>query len=160
MSTTITWNGMEDCRDLFARLREQTDDLRPVLGSIGTQLTESAKDRIQDEKKAPNGTAWPSYVNPSYASLKRSGIRRKKHYPGASVWILAPSPGGLLDHSGNLLKSIIYNVSSDKVYVGSNEEYARRHQEGGGGIPARPYLGISDDDANAINQFIRDALGE
>lgn len=158
--STVTWDGMDDCRDLFARLRAQTDDLRPTLNAIGNELTESAKDRIQDEKKAPDGTPWPSYVNPNYASLKRSGIRRKNPVAGLGRWILEPSGGGLLEHSGNLLQSITYNVSSDSVNVGSNEEYARRHQEGGGGIPARPSLGVSRDDANAINQFIRQALAE
>lgn len=160
MSTTITWNGMDDCRDLFARLRTHTDDLRPVLDSIGNELTESAKSRIADEKKSPDGTPWPSYVNPNYASLKRSGIRRKKPVAGLGRWILEPSGGGLLEHSGNLLQSITYNVSRESVNVGSNEEYARRHQEGGDGIQARLYLGVSRIDANAINQFIRDALGE
>lgn len=136
MSTTITWNGMDDCRDLFARLRAHTDDLRPTLNAIGNELTESAKSRIADEKKSPEGVAWAE-LNPDYAARKR------QH-----------SSGGILEYTGNLLNSMTYNVSATKVRVGSNEVYANRHQQ------TRPYLGISDDDANAINQFIRDALGE
>lgn len=149
---------MDGCRALFARLRAQTDDLTPVLDTIGHHFTESTKERIADEKKSPDGTAWQGYVKPNYASIKREGIRRKNISAGVNDWILEPSGGGLLEHSGNLLQSITYNVSSDSVNVGSNEEYARRHQEGGGGIPDRPYLGVSSDDANAINQFIRDEL--
>lgn len=136
MSTTITWNGMDDCRDLFARLREQTDDLRPILNTIGHELTESTKTRIQDEKRSPEGEAWKP-LEPGYAARKRQ-----------------ESSGGILVYVGNLLQSITYNVSPTKVLVGSNEVYANRHQQ------TRPYLGVSDDDANAINQFIRDALGE
>lgn len=136
MSTTITWNGMDDCRDLFARLREQTDDLRPILNTIGHELTESTKTRIADEKASPEGVAWAP-LDPDYAARKRQ-----------------ESSGGILEYSGNLLQSIIYNVSATDVRVGSNEVYANRHQQ------TRPYLGVSADDANAINQFIRDALGD
>ena len=136
MSTTVTWNGMDDCRDLFARLREQTDDLRPILNTIGHELTESTKTRISDEKASPEGVAWAP-LEPEYAA-------RKRQY----------SSGGILEYTGNLLNSMTYNVSATKVLVGSNEVYANRHQQ------TRPYLGISDNDANAINQFIRDALGE
>ena len=136
MSTTITWNGMDDCRDLFARLREQTDDLRPILNTIGHELTESTKSRIADEKRSPEGMAWKP-LDDKYAKRKR-----------------LTSSGGILVHTGNLLQSMTYNVSPSKVIVGSNEEYATYVQA------ERPYLGISSDDANAINQFIIDALGE
>lgn len=136
MSTSITWNGMDDCRDLFARLRAHTDDLRPVLNAIGNELTESARSRIADEKKSPEGEDWAE-LDPDYAA-------RKRQY----------SSGGILEYTGNLLNSMTYNVSATDVRVGSNEVYANRHQQ------TRPYLGISSNDANAINQFIRDALGE
>ncbi len=136
MSTSITWNGMDDCRDLFARLRAHTDDLRPVLNAIGNELTESARSRIADEKKSPEGEDWAE-LDPDYAA-------RKRQY----------SSGGILEYTGNLLNSMTYNVSATDVRVGSNEVYANRHQQ------TRPYLGVSEDDANAINQFIRDALGE
>ena len=136
MSTTITWNGMDDCRDLFARLRAQTDDLRPILNTIGHELTESTKTRIADVKASPEGEEWKE-LDPDYAARKRR-----------------ESSGGILVYVGNLLNSVTYNVSATDVRVGSNEVYANRHQQ------TRPYLGVSDDDANAINQFIRDALGE
>ncbi|WP_298978412.1 phage virion morphogenesis protein [uncultured Psychrobacter sp.] len=127
---------MDDCRDLFARLRAHTDDLRPVLNAIGNELTESARSRIADEKKSPEGEDWAE-LDPDYAA-------RKRQY----------SSGGILEYTGNLLNSMTYNVSATDVRVGSNEVYANRHQQ------TRPYLGVSEDDANAINQFIRDALGE
>lgn len=136
MSTTITWNGMDDCRDLFARLRAQTDDLTPILNAIGNELTESTKSRIADEKKSPEGAAWKE-LDAKYARRKR-----------------LTSSGGILVHTGNLLQSMTYNVSASDVRVGSNEEYATYVQA------ERPYLGVSSDDANAINQFIRQALAE
>ncbi|PNK59463.1 phage virion morphogenesis protein [Psychrobacter sp. FDAARGOS_221] len=135
MSTAITWQGLADCRALFARLREQTDDLTPILDTIGHELTESTKERIADEKKTPEGTAWKPLTE-KYARYKS----RK-------------SSGGLLVYTGMLLQSITYNVPTQrKVVVGATEEYAKYVQA------ERPFLGISNDDSNAIIKHIKRAL--
>lgn len=48
------------------------------------------------------------------------------------------------------------------VSIGSNRIYAAMHQYGGrtrfGQIPARPYLGISDEDEQAIMGTLQDAF--
>lgn len=134
MSTAITWSGLDECRALFARLREKTDDLTPILNTIGHELTESTKERIQDEKTTPEGMPWKP-LNEKY-------LQRKRRY----------SSGGILVYTGNLLQSMTYNASNTNVVVGTNEEYAKYVQA------ERPFLGVSSNDANAINQFIRDAL--
>lgn len=136
MSTAITWQGMDECRELFARLREKTDDLTPILNTIGHELTESTKSRIDDEKQSPEGTPWKP-LNEKY-------LQRKRRY----------SSGGILVYTGNLLQSITYNLSSNEVVVGSSEEYAKYVQA------ERPFLGISSTDSNTINQFIKDALND
>lgn len=160
MSTAITWKGMGECRELFASLRAKSDDLTPILDFAGNTLTESTKERIADTKKDPDGNPWKGYVKPNYASIKKAGIKRKKPtLKDDDEWLLTPSPGGLLEHSGRLLLSINYNVlNSNEVAVGSSEDHARRHQDGGGGIPARPFLGISSQDSNVITKHIKQVL--
>lgn len=103
----------------------------------------------------------------------RRGLRRK----AARRWT----------RKGTLKDSIDYYATSSKVMVGSNLPYARIHQKGGrtsphvirpkrkkalafGGIvrkkvnhpgsdiPARPYLGISDDDREEIMDTMTDFL--
>ena len=95
--------------------------------------------------------------------------------------------GKTLDKDGHLKDSIDYHATSSKVMVGSNLPYARIHQKGvktsphvirpkrkkalafggvvrkkvnhpGSDIPARPYLGISDDDREEIMDTMTDFL--
>lgn len=137
MSAAIVWDGMDECRALFARLRESVENPTEVLNTIGHELTESTKERISDTKTEPDGTPWKPLTE-DYAKRKR------KH-----------SSGGLLEYTGNLLQSMTYNVlNTTQVAVGATEDYAEYVQAD------RPFLGISYDDSNAINQFVKDALSE
>ncbi len=139
MSVAIQWNGMNECRALFQRLREQTDDLSPVLDFIGHTLTESAKERIADTKQTPDGQAWQA-LDAKYARRKRNK--------------LGNGDQGLLIYSNNLLQSMTYNVETDKVIVGASEEYAIYVNA------EREFLGISNDDGNTINNHIRSVLND
>jgi len=54
----------------------------------------------------------------------------------------------LLQLTGNLRQSInpgTMKQSSDSVTIFANAPYSAVHQEGGGGIPARPFMWLSDD---------------
>ncbi len=140
MSVAIVWNGMNECRELFQQLREKTDDLRPILADVGGELVASTIERIADTKKDPEGRSWKA-LDPKYA-------RRKLRKFGAN-------DGGILWFSGDLNSSIGYNVlSNNAVAVGSSEEYAEYVQK------ARPFLGISDEDSNTINNYLREKLSE
>ncbi len=137
MSVSIEWQGMNECRALFQRLREQTDDLSPILNFVGNQITESTKERIADEKHAPDGSAWKA-LDEKYAEYKSRF-----------------SSGGLLEYSGYLLQSINYNPpTASEVVIGSSMQYAEYVQK------ARPFLGISNEDNRAIINHIRSVLGD
>lgn len=135
MSTAITWKGMDECRELFASLRDKSDDLTPVLDFAGNTLTESTKERIADTKQTPAGMPWKP-LDEKYAKRKS----RK-------------SSGGILVYTSNLLQSITYSPPfSNKVVVGSSEEYAEYVQA------ERPFLGVSNQDSNAITKHIKQVL--
>lgn len=95
----------------------------------------------------------------------------------------AQSEGGkTLENKGLLRDSIDYMTTPDSVMVGSNVAYARIHQMGGtitpkkgkylkfkgkGGkdvfvkkvtIPARPYLGVSEEDKEEVQALIADFM--
>ena len=96
--------------------------------------------------------------------------------------VRADDGGQTLTDTGRLRRSIDYATTSDTVMVGSNLKYARIHQKGGtitpkkakklvfkgrGGkkvavdqvtIPARPYLGISDEDMDDVKSTMTDFL--
>ncbi len=122
---------------------------------IGRLVQESTSNRIRSTKTSPAGAAWKA---------NRAGT-------------------AILYRSGALERSIDYVASADSVVVGSGEVYARIHQQGGriepksakalafmaGGrlifaksvtIPARPYLGLSDQDQADILQRAREWLTE
>lgn len=72
---------------------------------------------------------------------------------------------------GNLRDSIEKRATGDEVTVGSvtgsNVEYARIHQMGGRAgrglsvdLPARPYLGVSKQDAEDIREMVGDFLAD
>jgi phage virion morphogenesis protein len=102
-----------------------------LLDAIGFEVEDQTRRRIADEKRAPDGTPWPDW-SPRYAQTRHGGH-------------------SMLQGEDDLLDSIQYLVRGDQVEVGSNLVYAAIHQFGGAEvgipIPARPYLGVSADDA-------------
>jgi len=139
-----------------------------LLDGIGAIIETQTRRRLSEEKEAPVLTAASSRsggsssswepLSPKYAARKRK-----------------ISSGGILELTGSLIDSITHNVDGDEVEIGSNLPYARIHQLGGeieaptwfgsrrsrsGGqiststhkseIPARPYLGLSDDNQDEI----------
>ena len=119
-------------------------DSRELLEAAG-QLGESqTKARIAAGGPAPDGEAWAEWSR-DYAATRHSGQ-------------------GLLFSEGALLDDIAARPpSSDAVAWGSGLIYARVHQEGYEDIPARPYLGISEGDAQAFEdlglQYLAEASG-
>lgn len=133
-------------------------DLSPLMGSIGLGLEGSTRERFAETSRAPDGSAW----EPSIEAIIEG--RRT------------------LVKSGNLADSITHRVDGNSVEVGSNVLYAAVHQFGATiakkrapklifriagvtyaadqvTIPARPFLGISDDDADMILEEATDFLG-
>jgi len=108
-----------------------------LLDVVGSEIESQVRRRIADEKRAPDGSAWPDW-SAEYA------VRRS-------------SKGGILYLEGHLLDSITYETRPDAVEVGSNLVYARRHQEGDGGargIPRRAYLGLSDENLRDLGDLV------
>lgn len=140
------------------RLDGMLDDLSPVMNRIGDQLAESAMERIAKEV-TPEGA---SFAPRSPATLERYK-RRKLSY------------GGILHRSGDMRSDIFHGYGTDFAEVGSNAIQAAAMQfgqargasgttsRGGpipwGDIPARPFLGVSDEDTVAISEIVGEAIG-
>lgn len=151
----VTVSGMEEALARMARLSRF--DKTMLLDRLGGLVESQTKRRIAHEKRAPSGAAW------------------KPNLEGTST----------LFREGFLLGSIHYVTGPDSVRIGSGLVYAAIHQFGGtitpkkakrlaftlGGrsvfarkvtIPARPYLGLSADNAAEIERttelFVRRVL--
>ena len=116
-------------------------DRTELLEGIGALLESSTQDRIASgEGEGPDGTPWDDWSE-DYAASRR---------PGAS----------LLYDSGDLERSIQFVVGGDLLQVGTPQIYGATHQFGDPdrGIPARPYLGLSEQDKTDIRELIADFL--
>ena len=139
--------------EVLSRLIATGQDLEPVMEDIATYGESSTRGRF-NQSVDPDGKPW----KPSQRVQERGGKT-------------------LIDH-GHLLDSIVSNAGSDFAEWGSNAIYAAIHQAGGEirpknkpylafklpdgsfrrvkkvTIPARPFLGISDEDEGNIVDLI------
>jgi len=146
---TIEYND-RDILEALQNLQRATGNLQPALTEIGEILTESTKQRFGSQT-GPDGQRWPAN---SLVTIERKG----RDQP-------------LTGETGKLMDEIYYNlIGNDALEIGSPMEYAAMQQFGGGkdefpylwgDIPARPFLGVSEDDKNEIlsiiNRYLRDA---
>lgn len=156
---------VDDSAILAALRRIEQQDGGLVVASlkvIGQAMLKSTRKRFDDQVD-PAGHPWKA-LNPTYAAGKR-GTR-----------ILQES--GM---AGGLLGSITTQVTGTTLQIGTNKVYGAIHQFGGTimprsypalvfkldgklhfarkvTIPARPFLGISEDDRRLIPKLVDDAL--
>lgn len=145
-----------DFADAFKKLKPilefEPSELMSTLGALGESQT---RRRISEEKTAPDGTPW------------------KPNYNKTSI---------LVDTGQHLLYSISWTATATEAEWGSTWERAHVHQEGmtivpkngkalaftlGGDsvfaksvtIPARPFVGLSDDNRQEILDVVSDHWG-
>lgn len=132
------------------------------LREIGEDLVEATKRRFETGT-APDGSRWvPNSQTTILDYLKRSsGNYRKDGRLSTKGAGRAMGKKPLVD-SGELQDTIRYQVEGLDLFVGTNrfsgewDGGAAVHQFGSrdGSIPARPFLGIDDQDAAAIMDVI------
>lgn len=141
----------EEIRRALQNLQDAAGDMSTALKEIGERLTESTKHRFETTT-GPDGNRWP-----------RNSPATLQHKEGDRP---------LTGETGELMDTIHWQLQGDDaVEIGSPMEYAAMQQFGGakaefphlwGDIPARPFLGISDDDRDTmldiIQAHIEDAL--
>ncbi len=131
----------------LAELEGLLSDLTPVMLDIAEYLVKSTKDRFA-AGTSPEGVKWAP----------------------KSATTLARAPGKtrpLFGESNTLNTNIFPSHGADFAEVGSTPVYAAMMQFGGtksafphlwGNIPARPFLGASDDDRTAVLEIIAEHL--
>ena len=145
--------------DLAARLGDLLADLSPVMNDIGQQLARSAKDRI-DRGVSPDGTAFAPRSPATLAAYDRKGWRYK----------------GPLHRSGDMRADIFHGYGPGHAAVGVNAiqsavmQFGQKKGASGsdkrgrpipwGDIPARPFLGLSEEDRTAIGAIVEEWLGD
>ncbi|WP_431474801.1 phage virion morphogenesis protein [Marinobacter sp. KM021] len=126
-----------------ARLQERIAklgeiDRRGLLEQLAGVAESQTRKRINEEQQSPAGEPWQAW-SADYAATRHGGQ-------------------SLLQGEGNLVDSITSEIEGDEALIGSNLVYAAIHQHGGtpdmapgpAGIPAREYLGFSQDNLDEI----------
>ena len=127
-----------------ARLQERIAklgnlDRRALLQQLAGVAESQTRERITSgAEKAPDGEPWQAWTA-RYAATRHGN-------------------NSMLDGEGNLADSITSEIEGDEALIGSNLVYAAIHQHGGtpdmapgpAGIPAREYLGFSQDNLDEI----------
>lgn len=157
--------------DYLQGMLDRAKNLRPVLAEIGEDMTESTKRRFASTT-APDGSRWAP--NSATTLARYSDLfARKKDGTLANKKVQAKIAGKkpLTGETRALATTINYQLQGDNaVSIGSPLVYAAMQQFGGnksdypnlwGNIPARPFLGASEDDKTNIADLVRSyMLGE
>ena len=119
----------------FARVKKPAEGMKVLASTLVSQT----KGRILDERTSPEGVAWKAWT----AKYKKSVLKK-----GGSR--------DLLQAEGNLWKDLSPDHGDDFAQAYTSMIYGRIHQAGSPAtdkngrdqnIPARPYLGLSPDNA-------------
>lgn len=111
-----------------------------VADRIGAMIAANTVDRLDSGKAGPQGETWPAWSD---------GYARTRH-----------GNQSLLVASGDMRESIehqLYGSGEDLLIgVGVHMIQGATHQFGDSsrGIPARPYLGLSDDERSRIEELV------
>ena len=142
--------GIDEVQRRLDTLVRVGADLSPAMRDIGEFLMQSTKDRFAEEED-PEGNTWHPLSDATKAKKRRNidKILTQDAY----------------------LRNVVYQAEGNSVRIGSPMIYAGTHQFGAergsfgstgrgspipwGDIPARPFLGLSDDDRDAVADIIR-----
>ena len=123
----------------LARLSARLVDLRPVFQEIAGVLADDTEQAFEDERDPTTLTPWQLLAD-----------RTIRQRAGEGTW-----PGEILQRTGQLAASVVTAHGKDFAQIGSNKVYAAIQQLGGSAgvnsrteIPARPYLGLSQEGAD------------
>lgn len=151
------------------RLANAGINMRPLYLSIGEQLLNSTQERFRTST-APDGSRWQSNTQATYMALIDKKDQRKDgtlNQRGNNKILNKQPLIGELGWNGGLADQIYYQTDENGVSIGSPKPYAAMQQFGGtkaqfpqlwGDIPARPFLGLSDEDNEDILAMALDHL--
>ncbi len=155
-SLHVEISGLVEAGRRLSNLADSGHNLTPLFQDIGEYLVRSTKERFNTQTD-PSGKPW--------APLSEEYRARKKQ-----------NRDKILTLSRDLGGSVAFRAARDHVDVGTRPIYSGTHQFGAakgsfgstskgspipwGDIPARPFLGLSDEDEREITLIVVDYLAE
>lgn len=140
MKINIKASGISQLKQKLKAQAEKLSNLQPFWQVVGMYVQKQTIKERFDKEQSPDGTTWKPL---SPARIKQ---RMKRHKSGNMK---------ILQDVGELRRSVKYEAGQTYVRIGSNLKYARTHQFGRGNIPARPFLGVTPNERQHINDMFR-----
>lgn len=131
----------QSAADLLQKLKNP----KPLLSRIGQTLVDAAVGRVIGLKEDPQGTPWAPWAASTLKARQKKGNESR----------------GLLYDSGEMVKSINYQIVGNTVEVGvtgPRAQIAMFHQLGTPKMPARPFLGIGPGEQDAILTHMKNSF--
>jgi phage virion morphogenesis protein len=129
MRFVVSTDGLDEALGTLRLLATKGEDLTPMLDELGQDEVARVVQRFE-QSRSPDGTAWQALKRPR----PRGGDRP-------------------LQDTGVLMGSITAQVHGNTLQIGTATDYAHYHQFGTQHIPARPFLGVSDDLLTSIKEL-------
>jgi len=143
----------------LSRLARAVTDLTPVMQDIGEEMVASTRERFI-AGASPDGAAWAPKSQTTIDAYKRRGdtvdlrplFGPTKRLSSEISW---QATGDGVEWGSNLIQAAVMHFGAAKGALG-------RTSRGGpvpwGSIPARPFLGVSDEDRTGILAALEDWL--
>lgn len=115
---------------------------RKFLALVGRNEINMSRNRIRTTKKDPDGRRWQSWAPATADSRRKKGTASR----------------GLLFDGGYLYNHFTSHATRNRVTVSNRAPYASYLQNGTSRMPARPFMGWSDDSVKGIRNIYRKHL--
>ena len=129
MRFVVSTDGLGEALGTLRLLATKGEKLEPLLDELGQDEVARVVQRFE-QSRSPDGTAWQALKRPR----PRGGDRP-------------------LQDTGVLMGSITAQAPGNILPIGTATDYAHYHQFGTQHIPARPFLGVTDDLLASIKEL-------
>ena len=129
MRFAVSTDGLDEALLKLRMLAAKGENLSPMLDELGQDEVARVVQRFE-QSRSPDGTAWQALKRPR----PRGGDRP-------------------LQDTGVLMGSITAQAHGNILQIGTATDYAHYHQFGTQHIPARPFLGVTDDLLASIKEL-------
>lgn len=130
-----------EIQNKFKKLAQVVDG-REITRKVANVLLQEAEAAF-DNEKSPEGEPWAK-LNQDY--------KKRRYNKGYT--------GNILQVTGDLVKSLNIDYGDNFAMIGASEPYGQYHQLGTSKMPARPFLGLSNDGIEEIKAILNRELSK
>ena len=153
LAVDMQLNGLDRASQAIERVTGW--DRFELMDTIGRLVQLQTRRRIEVEKEGPDGTKWPENYQKSPTLYATGALHDSIDYQTGLGQITVGSPlvHAAIHHFGGVIKAKVAKALAFKR--GNDTVFAKSVT-----MPARPYLGISADNAEEIEDVVADFVRE